>query len=489
MPDAVSRRPEAGGAVGVPTAGAAVVVLALAAAGSAAFAAQVLAPRAAPVWQPVLAASLVLLLLFMILKRGGKDTSVVFELGFIYAAAVWIYTCYPLIGFIVNGLEYGPLNDLRLQAGSPTPGEVGRIGWMYVVHLVGFVAFYSAFRGKRTSARPAGTRRVEGLLLLLIVVATQAFMSLLSWRYEWSFVTNLDRYVAFRLLPQLTTQIAGHIDGIRLTAEIALLVFLFQRYARYRLLVYGWLVAIAVKTVLEKQSRTELVLLCFASLILYDSLVRRVKLVLLAALAVGGLLAFIVLGARRTDLVGIEEMPRLRRAFVANEFETLFGNAYDLDERVRARTLDPLPRGFFASDLLAVVPQQLLSWRKTAPADWYMQTMFPQEAEKGIGFCFGTVAESILSGGWANLLLRGALLGLALGVLHRIVVRRQSTSFWWYVFGVWMSVLVYQSFRNTTFNFVALTWYRFLPVVVAVSVGAWLVRAVTGRNRQARMNP
>lgn len=462
------------------------VVLAVGGAGGMAVTVELLSPRSAPVWRPLLAASFVLLAFFVWLKRGREGSAVVFEIGFVYAAAVWVYVCYPLAGYLVNGLQYGPLNDIRLQLAAPAPADVGRIGWMYVVHLVGFVAAYSWFHSPGVASAPPMIGKVEGLFLLLLVAVTQGWSLFLGWSYQWAFTTNLDRYVAFANLPRLTAQIAGHVDGIRLTSEIAFLAFLFQRYARYRIWIFGWLAAISVKTFVDRQSRTELVLLIFASVMLYGSLVRRIRVSHLVVLAFAGLAVFNFLGVRRMEAEGVSEIPRLRRLFVANEFETLFANAYDLDARVRSGTLEPPPRGIRATDLIAVVPQQLLSWQKIAPADWYVRTMYPDAAEAGVGFCFGTVSESIVSSGWPDLLGRGAFLGLLLGFLQRCVQRRGASSFWWFVFGVWLSVLIYHSVRNTTFAFVAMAWYRFIPVVVAVSAGSWLVRTALGRNTAAR---
>ena len=102
-----------------------------------------------------------------------------------------------------------------------------------------------------------------------------------------------------------------------------------------------------------------------------------------------------------------------------------------------------------------------------------------------MGFCFGTVSEAIVGGGWPALVARGALLGLVLGLFQRIAASRQR-SFWWFLFTIWLSVLIYNSFRMTTFSILVLVWYRFLPVVVGVSAVAWLVRSVIGGRRGTR---
>jgi len=358
---------------------------------------------------------------------------------------------------------------------------------MYSVHLVSFVAIYLVSRQRARTEGPPSRHlgRLEALLLLLLVVGVELFFAMLGRLYEWAFISNVDRYVAFANLPRLTAQVAGHLDGIRLTAEIALLCFLFQRYAKYRFWIAGWIVLLAVRTVVQGQSRTELALVFFAALIMFHRLVRPIRFRWLLLLSGSALAGFLLLGFLRIGVADRERLSGVQRLFVANEFETLMANAYDLDGRVRSGTLDPLPRGFFASDVLAIVPQQLSPWEKLSPANWYMRTMYPREAEAGMGFCFGTVSEAIVGGGWPALVARGALLGLVLGLFQRIAASRQR-SFWWFLFTIWLSVLIYNSFRMTTFSILVLVWYRFLPVVVGVSAVAWLVRSVIGGRRGTR---
>jgi hypothetical protein len=442
---------------------------------------EAVAPRTVPVWAPLLASTFVTVAFWTWISRRAGEPSTVFEIGVVYAGVVWLYSCFPLSGFLVNGLQYGPLNDARLYVAAPDPAEVGRVSWMYFAHLAGFAFAYAAARKPHVDLEPRRTGRVEGLVLFLVVAGAQLWTLIVGWRYRWDFVTNLDRYAAIARLPQLLAQITGHLDGIRLTAEIVLLVFLFQRWDHYRLLIFAWLSFTAVHTFVERQSRTELVLLGFASLILYDALVRRIRVRGAAVLACFGVLAFGVLGLRRMESDEVRRLSLVKRMFVANEFESVFATAVDLDRRVRADTLGSLPRGLRATDALAVVPQQLVPWQKTTPADWYVRTMYADAADEGLGLAFGTVAEAIVGWGTGEALARGVLLGLVLAWVDWTVQRLRVSSFWWFAFGVWLTVQIYHSFRNTTFSFVAATWYRFLPVVVVVVAVSWVVRAALRR--------
>ena len=55
----------------------------------------------------------------------------------------------------------------------------------------------------------------------------------------------------------------------------------------------------------------------------------------------------------------------------------LFGNAYDLDQRKHDGGFAGLPPTLLAADLLGLVPQQLLPIEKVDPAEWYVNTFFP----------------------------------------------------------------------------------------------------------------
>ena len=482
MAEVVADAPASRASFAGATSGAAAGFLAVVLASAGALAAGLFVPRAAPVWYPLLAATFVAVVFGLNLSKAGAR---LFEVGLVYAAVVWLYACYPLIGFLANGLEYGPLNDSRLFAATPAPADVARIGWFFVAHLLVFVGAYWWARSSERETTPESVGRIEGLLLFLLVIGTQLGDWILGQQYQWDFASNQDRYVALARLPRLTAQIAGHLDGIRFTAEIALLVFLFQRWKRYRLVILAWLSVTALRTFVERQSRTELVLLCFASLILFDAFVHRIRISGAITLALAGLLGFAVLGVRRMETSTVSEVSWARRLFVGNEFESVFANAFDLDDRVRSGTLGPLPGGLRATDVLALAPQQLLPFEKAAPADWYIRTMFPEAAEKGVGLAFGTVAEAIIGHGWPEVLARGAALGFILAFVDRAIKRRRGTSFWWYVFGVWLTVQIYHSIRSTTFSFLASAWYRFLPVVLVIGAGGWLLR-MAGHRRTPR---
>jgi hypothetical protein len=119
------------------------------------------------------------------------------------------------------------------------------------------------------------------------------------------------------------------------------------------------------------------------------------------------------------------------------------------------------------SDLLALVPQQLVSVAKESPAVWYMRSFFPEAFDLGAGFCFGSISESVVGGGAPDAVARGAALGLVFGAIHRFVSKRRPGP-WWFIFYVWLTVMAYNSFRMTTFYLLVRVVYDFLPIVILV---------------------
>jgi hypothetical protein len=359
------------------------------------------------------------------------------------------------------------------------------VAWLYVAHLGGFALAYAGARGRTAHARLAG-RYVSRFALITVLglwLVIQLYFAVLQRHYDWHFETNFDRYVALANLPRLVAQVTGHLGAIQFTAEVAVLVLLFAALGRRALLfVVPWIGAVAAWTVGQHQSRTELVLLTLAAVVCFHLEVRPLSAPVLSGLAVAGIAGFLLFGATRGFAAA--DLSLSKKLFVANEFESLFGNACDLKERVRSGEVRSLPPTFFMSDLLALVPQQLIAVTKESPAIWYMRSFYPEDAERGVGFCFGTISESVVGGGAPDAIARGAALGLVFGAIHRFVSKRRPGP-WWFIFYVWLTVMAYNSFRMTTFYLLLRVVYDFLPIVILVK-GAHAVFGICRRGFSAK---
>ena len=115
-----------------------------------------------------------------------------------------------------------------------------------------------------------------------------------------------------------------------------------------------------------------------------------------------------------------------------------------------------------------------------------MRTTFPEQAEKGMGLAFGAVSEAVIGWGWPETRRARRSAGRSVALLRRKIESRRGSSFWWFVFGVWLSVMIYHSVRNTTFSFLATGLYGFVPVVIVVKGAASAVRTIRRGGGESR---
>jgi hypothetical protein len=164
------------------------------------------------------------------LPRQRGDGFPYFEIGVVYVAVVWLYTVFPLVGLLVNGLRQTAANDMRLYLFRPTPGEVGLIGWYEAGHLAAFAAVYLMWRG-RVKARerefplPDRATVVAAVSVYLVIAAYFLF---LDFRFDLSARTYLESYLVTRRLPLEFAQLANHLGGARFILELVILAAMFR---------------------------------------------------------------------------------------------------------------------------------------------------------------------------------------------------------------------------------------------------------------------
>jgi hypothetical protein len=409
-----------------------------------------------------------------------------FEIGLVYVAVVWLYTVFPLVGFLVNGPRQTPANDMRLYLLRPSAGELASIGWYHVAHLATFVAAYLLWRG-RAAVRDMGFRRPDRAMVtaaMLLYLAIGTYVLFLHLYFDLSARTYLESYLVYRRLPLVHAQLVNHLTnfgGARFVLELVLLAALFANYRRWRPVIAAWLIIMASLAFVRLGNRTELVLFVGAVVMMYHYGVRRLRPWNIAACGVVGLSVFLLLGVlRHVEATGIDTTGINPIFGYVSEFENNFANAYDLG-RLRALGLtQDLPAAFYLADLLAFVPQQLLPVEKISPAVWYVTRFYPIYAASGGGMAFGSIAESVLGGGWLDAAGRGGALGLMLALVYRWHTRT-GRRVWSFILYVWLTLLVYNSFRGTTFMLLGLFVYRFVPVWLGVTLVASMLRALPRR--------
>ena len=439
-----------------------------------------MSPQALQVLLPAFAVVL-LAALFYLSLRGGASIAVI-EIGTVYSAVVVLYAVVPLVAFVAIGMQYEITNDIRMYALQPTPDEIARIGWLYVLHLAGFVVAYRLVRGRARLRfewfRAAGRVRIAALVALLLFLLI--YFRLLALVFNLSAATYQETYLALARLPLFVAQVTNHFDGMRFVVLVALLVALFADFRKYRVWIALALVAEAAVTFIRLGSRTEFVLLFFGAAFLYHWLVRPIRERWLVAGAFVLIGLFQLAGVLRSGILADTGEGFVRSLAYTNEFEALFGNAFDVLRLKEDGLIRHLPVSFLLTDVFALVPQQLLPIEKLNPAGWYLSAFHPEAAAEGVGYAFGTIPESIVFGGSTEIVVRGALLGVLLAAVHRWCAR-QRRAFWPLVIYLWATLLVYQAFRNSTFCLLPYFVYRIPLVILFVEV----VRNLASKRRAA----
>lgn len=396
----------------------------------------------------------------------------VFDVGAMAILVTSVYSAMPLIGFWLAGLQWTPLSYLPLYILNPGPVEVGRFFMRNVLYLASFTAAYLLFRGKAVihSGRMRELRPASIAALVLIGSALYGYFAFLRSAYGVSYDPSYSDLSAAtesaEALPQVIRQLSHNLFAILFLVKLALLVWLMSRWRdwRWRAVLIVWLTAEGFATVTKMGGRTWYVMLVMAAGLLYHRLVKPLRVVVATAVVALLLTGALVYGVARDVGGGLETVAQAGSSPWAtmNEFQALFGIAYELHDRKVAGTLGPVPWQIFANDAIMLVPKQLLPFYKGDPCLGYAAA-----DGSGFGCVLGVISNAVIGLDWLELFLRGLVLGVVFALLHRWYVRRQD-GYWTTFFYLCLCLWSYYTFRGSTFYFLYYIVYRFVPLVIAV---------------------
>jgi len=184
--------------------------------------------------------------------------------------------------------------------------------------------------------------------------------------------------------------------------------------------------------------------------------------------------AFLLLGFMRDYQIAGLDLTGM--AIPATEFEVVFGNAYDIFYQKQSSGVDP-PGLYQIEGLLNLFPQQIFPIEKPNLSRWYADTFYPEYALLGGGFGFGVIAEALLSDtpvvavAW-RAVFHGVLLAMAFNAFKGSRQRPVQVAAY-----VWVTVLTYQIFRDTTFALVPKLLFDLFPAVAIVYLILLVARA------------
>lgn len=431
---------------------------------------------ALPVIWPLVALLAAAAVYFQALRKWSRQLDV-FELGVFYALLVILYAVFPFVDYMLGDLSFSPFSDSRLFQAQPSPKELAPIFWYYFLYFGAFALCYARLRGARNrealKARLPPRYTLPALIASLLLI--KGFFLFITFMYGLGTPeTYADSYLMYQGLPRLLQQILNHLSGIAFTCEILIMALLSGNFRKYKYWICGWILMEFVSIFVGGiGSRTGLLVLLMSAAACHHFTVKRFSVRTAFAVGLSVLLLFVALGVVR-DLAVIDSEAGLNPFGYGNEFETLFANAYDISQlKASGETKGVFPY-FYFGDVLNLIPQQLLPFKKIDTAAVYVNTFYPVFAESGGGLAFGAITESILGLGWVDAVWRGAAIGIIFAWLHRRFARNRQT-IWSYGFYLWVLIFAYQCFRGTTFALVPRAFYQFFFVFVSMRVVGWFL--------------
>jgi hypothetical protein len=437
------------------------------------------------VWSIVgpLAGSTLVTLGFIVYLRRIGGAMPYFEIGLFSAAITFLYCAYPLAVYVFNRYSFPEWGDPRLFMMRFRPDELGVLAWWYVLYLFCFCVAYAIARGRgtmraRLKVVPPDATTIAAIVLLLL--GTRLFFGVLGRFFNLTASSYLDQYLIYQRLPLLLRQIAVHLRGIDLTLQMMLVIALCcARRQRYRIILVAVLVITTVSHLLYPGARVGLFAVILAFVAAFDLTVRRIPLRWIAAGSTIGFFLLLGMGlARQEGVTSMRRLPEVTEQLT--EFEIIFGNAVDL------KYFKEVSGGFIGkpslywSSLFALVPQQLLPVQKDTPADWYVREYYPAGYATGGGLAFGVLSEAVMGYGVVEIVWRGLLVGVLLGLLHRRLMRGQ-VSLGFLMFYIWAIVWSYQTIRTGSLAPLVMVLHHF----VAPLLGILILGAVLRRGRRA----
>jgi hypothetical protein len=429
--------------------------------------------------QPLLACTAIIAAFLGYIRR-IEGTISYFEVGVFCALITFVYSVYPLARYIEGGYSFPEWGDGRLFVMRLRPDDLGTLTWWYALYLFCFCAGYVLTRG-RTALRSVNVAPADAATVITIAIllaCTKLFFFVLGWFFNLQTSSYFEEYLVLQQLPLVIRQVAAHVQLIDLTLQMMLVMALASsRRKSYRVMLVGLLLFITATQLLWPGARVKLFAVILAVIALVDLTIRRIPLRWMCAGAVAGFVLMLGMSAMR-EAKQFGSPSRLTGQIT--EFEIIFANAVDLKYLQDASGAFLDKPGLYWSGLTALIPSEFLTTEKDTPANWYGREYYRQFFESGGGLAFGVLAEAVVGYGAIEMVWRGLLVGILLGLLHRFLMRGH-VSLPFMMFYVWILVWSYQTVRNGTLTLFVLILYHFIVPLLAILI----LSAVLRRGRRA----
>lgn len=428
---------------------------------------------------PILTAIWIFAIFFLFLYlHDGKN--LIFHAGVFAAGSALIYIVLPALFFALSEFEWSKTSDARLVLLRTKVDDVADYVWRGALYLSGFCVTYILVNWRVTKpASPVviSVMVTDASICAFIVVACFFYQTAINVAFGVSLSQSDAEFPADGInpnLPLLVAQITHNLMAVQRIAKLALVVALVglwkNSWAKFALVAF--LLTELFSTVAQFGPRSYFAFLVLATLLSFHKMVRPVSVPVLAAGAVLFLSLLLAYGYQRDYPVDATDFS------TANEFQVLMSTNLHIREMV-ANGLKTPPQ-VHLSELLMLIPQQLLPVEKIDPSIWYLlESGF---SETGSGYMFGVQSQAEIGWGNPELFVRGILLALVLGIVHWQYVKRPP-SFLPTVAYIWLITAIYYSYRAATFYWVTFVAFRllvFIGMFLAIRHIVLLVRSDQG---------
>ncbi len=379
-----------------------------------------------------------------------------FNVGFILIFITIIYSLYPIFSFWMSDFQWTAISDGRMRTYRVTASEMASFSMFHLSYvfamIVGFLSTMKRSLSQYSYKKPyAINKRVIYSLFF-------TYVSILLWFEFVNFSGISGIYVV--------QQLAHNLSSVNFVIVIALLYIATLRWSRprwkYAALLYIFYSLILV--LMQEAGRTYFMLLLIAFLMFYDKNVQRISFKTASIMFIVLITVFIMWGYIKTNLT-LDEGFSLWSG--TNEFTSLFGTAYDLYIRREMGTLPEVPFYVTYGDIILSVPSQFLSSFKWDGSQWYLEVIGLRGT--GVGMMFGVISQGVIGGGVFELLIRGLLTGILLGLLHNWY-KRNDQLLWPNVIYVFIAVRSYYTFRAGSGYIFYDILYQLIPTIILVTI-------------------
>lgn len=392
----------------------------------------------------------------------SKNKSGPLDLGEAFFLIVILYGFVPSIGFMLVEMGIGQIIDSRLLVRGYLKGQVEYVQYMHMAFIVTFIVVYNLLHIPKVNIvyEHSGQARPLVAPFVIIALSLSVILPILTRLFGADVGSDyISSYTALRSAPLIVQQFFGVANQIHFASMIAAVVLTVAAYPGKHFFVASGLCFYLVFVSISGGSRTSAFLSFFAYIVSASTYVANFDIKKITLFVLPALVLFMISGALRDDNQEYDYLS----LFQTGEFTAVFITAMDLHELLKSG--GDISLYFYIADFLRLIPSQLLGISKVDPAQWYVSTYYEYYHDAGGGFAFGLMAECAIGFGVYDAIARGFILAIIFAVISNKLITSTSNVKNVFVY-IWLIVVSYLSYRDTTFSLGVRALYQLVPVLI-----------------------